>query len=100
MSRFLRGQLDRLRERIGPPPEDPKAGEARERMRHILDTTHSLILEHGDEIDRDYRERIARGEDHKAALATAKRDALGKTQEGAEAWTVLEAVLERGERGA
>jgi hypothetical protein len=53
VSRFLRGQLDRLRERIGLPPEDPKAGEARERMRHVLDTIHSLILEHGDEIDCD-----------------------------------------------
>jgi hypothetical protein len=99
MSRYIRGQVDRLRAQIGPPPEDPKAGVARERMRRVLDTVHSLILEHGDEIDRDYKERIARGEDHKAALVTAKRDALGKTREGAEAWAVLDAVLERRGRG-
>ena len=99
MTRSIRAQVDRLRAQIGPPPEDPKADEARERMRHVLDTVHSLILEHGDEIDRDYRERIARGEDGKAALVTAKRDALGKTREGAEAWAVLDAVLERRGRG-
>jgi hypothetical protein len=51
------------------------------------------------EIDQDYRERMDRGEDPKSALVAAKREALGKTEEGREAWAFVEAFVERGRGG-
>jgi hypothetical protein len=87
--------LERLRERV-KSPESPGRSEPWQRAKKALDTVHSLILEHGDEIDRDYKERITRGENHKSALVAAQREALGKTEEGHEAWAMLEAVVERG----
>ena len=54
----IRARLERIRERVGPP-ESPGSGEARGRVLRALETIHGLILEHGDEIDRDCRERVA-----------------------------------------
>jgi hypothetical protein len=65
-------------------------------MLEVLETLKDLILEHGDEIDRDYRERVAAGQDHKGALIAAKRAVWGRTAEGRAALDVLDAVQDRG----
>jgi hypothetical protein len=91
----IRGRLERLRTRV-EPPEEPGHGEAWERERETLDTIHRLILEHGDEIDHDYRERVARGEEHLPALIAAKREALSRTEEGRRAWAWADALEDRG----
>jgi hypothetical protein len=90
----IHSRLERLRERVRPP-EEPGNGEARDRAREALGTIHRLILEHGDEISRDYKERIERGENHKDALVAAKREALSKTEEGRRAWAWADAIEER-----
>jgi hypothetical protein len=92
--RGMRRELRHLRERVGPP-EEPGQSEARERQRETLETIHRLIIEHGDDIDRNYRERVARGEEHLPAIIAAKREALGTTEEGRRAWAVGEALEER-----
>ena len=94
----VRGRLRRLEERVGPP-ESPGNGEARERVMVALETIHRLILEHADRIDRDYRERVGRGEEPLTALIAVKREALATTEEGRRAWGVAEAIGERGGRG-
>ena len=91
----IQSRLERLRERVGPP-EEPGRSEAEGRVLDALETIHHLILEHGDEIDRDYRERVAGGEEHLPALIAAKREALSRTEEGRRAWAVAEALEERG----
>jgi hypothetical protein len=96
----IRARLERLRERVGPP-EGPGDIEARERALRALETIRRLILERGDEIGRGYGERVGRGEEHLPALVDAKRDALGKTEEGREAGAVAYALEDRtGEGGS
>jgi hypothetical protein len=73
--------------------------EAWERAKETLDTLQRLILEHGDEIDRSYKERVGLGEDHKAALIDAKREALQQGEEGRRAWAEAQAFEHRGGRG-
>ena len=77
----IHARVERLRERVGPP-DNPGAGEARERVRQALETLHRLILEHAGEIDADYRQRVGRGEEHLPALVGAKREAITATEEG------------------
>jgi hypothetical protein len=86
-------RLDRL-EAMAPAPSG--SPEARARMVGALDTLAGLILEHADEIDRGYRERVGWGEEHLPALVAAKWEALGKTEEGRGVLEVLDAVRERG----
>ncbi len=57
------------------------------------------MREHGDEIDRDYRERVGRGEEHLPALVAAKQAVWERTAEGRAALEVLDALEERGGRG-
>ena len=96
----IRARLERLRERVGPP-EGPGDIEARERALRALETIRRLILKRGDEIGRGYGERVGRGEEHLPALVDAKRDALGKTEEGREAGAVAYALEDRtGEGGS
>lgn len=92
----IHARLERLRERV-EPREEPGRSEAWEQTKKVLDTVHSLIIEHGDEIDQDYRERLERGEDPKGALIAAKREALRETEEGRQAWAFVEAAVERGQ---
>ena len=92
------GRLERLEESVEQPGEAGHS-EAWERAQESLATVHSLILEHGDEIDRNYKERIEAGEEHLPALIAAKREALGKTEEGRRAWAVADAIWERGGEG-
>ena len=94
----IHARLERLRERVGPP-ENPGSGETRARVMRAGETIHRLILEHADGIDRDYRERVGRGEEHLPALIAAKRRALATTEEGRRAWAVADAIGERGGRG-
>jgi uncharacterized Ntn-hydrolase superfamily protein len=68
-------------------------------MVEVLDTLAGLIHEHADEINRDYKERIGRGEEHLDALIAAKRAAWGRTAEGRAALAVVDAVEERRGRG-
>jgi hypothetical protein len=91
----IHARIERLRERVGPP-DNPGDGEAREKVMRALETIQRLILECGDEIDRDYRERVGTGEDHLAALVGAKREAVTATEEGRRAWAVADAIRERG----
>ena len=86
-------RLDRLEARTPPPSGSP---EARARMVEAVETLKDLILENGDEIDRDCRERVAAGQDHKGALTAAKRTAWGRTAEGRAALDVLDAGHDRG----
>ena len=90
----IRARLERLRERVGPP-EGPGDIEAQERALRALETIRRLILKRGDEIGRGYGERVGRGEEHLPALVDAKRDALGKTEEGREAGAVAYALEDR-----
>jgi hypothetical protein len=85
--------LDRL-EAMTPAPSG--SSEARAKMVETLETLKDLILEHGDEIDRDCRGRVAAGQDHKGALIAAKRAVWGRTAEGRAALEVLDAVQDRG----
>ena len=95
----IHSRLEHLRERIGPP-EEPGSGEAWERAREMLDTIHRLILEPGDEIVHNYKERVARGEEHLPALIAAKREALSRTEEGRRAGAWADAIEERRGEGA
>jgi hypothetical protein len=66
-------------------------------MVESLKTLKDLILEHGDEIDRDCRERVAAGqEDYKGAHIAAKVAVWGRTAEGRAALEVLDTVQDRG----
>jgi hypothetical protein len=93
VSERLSRRLDRL-EAMAPPPSG--SPEARAKMLETLETLKDLILEHGDEIDSDCRERVAAGQDHKEALIAAKRAVWGRTAEGRAALEVLDAVQDRG----
>jgi len=96
VSERLSRRLDRLEAMTPAPSASP---EARARMGEALDTLADLILEHGDEIDRDHRERVGRGEEHLPALVAAKRAVWERTAEGRAALEVLDALEERGGRG-
>ena len=85
----IHSRLDRLEAMTPSPTGSP---EAWARMVEVLDTLASLILGHGDEIDRDYRDRVAAGQDYRGALIAAKRAAWGRTAEGRAALGVIEAV--------
>ena len=91
----LRGRLDRLEAMTPPPSSSP---EARAKVLEALETLKNLILEHGDEIDSDYRGRVAAGQDHKGALIAAKRAVWERTSEGRAALDVLDAARDRGRR--
>jgi hypothetical protein len=91
----IHARIERLGERM-PSPDKPGDEEARERVMRALETIQRLILEHGDQIDRDYRERIGRGEEHLPALVAAKREAVTATEEGRRAWAIAEALEEPG----
>jgi hypothetical protein len=65
-------------------------------MVESLETLKDLILEHGDEIDRDCRERVAAGQDDKEGLVAAKQAVWERTAEGRAALEVLDAVQDRG----
>jgi len=78
------------------PPDNPGAGEARKRVREALETLHRLILEHADEINADYRQRVDEGEEDRPALIGAKREAITATEEGRRAWAIAEAIKSRG----
>ena len=93
MSERLSRRLDRLEARTPAPSGSPTA---RARMVETLDTLKGLILEHASEIDRGYKERVGRGEEHLPALVAAKREAIGKTEEGCKVLEVLDAVQDRG----
>ena len=93
MSERLSRRLDRLE---AMTPASPGSPEARGRMVESLETLKDLILEHGDEIDRDCRERVAAGQYYKGALIAAKRAVWGRTAEGQAALDVLDAVKDRG----
>ncbi len=93
--RNIHARLERLSEGI-TPPDNPGDREARAKMVETLETMAELILEHGDEVDRDYRERVAAGQDHRGALIAAKRAVWGRTAEGREALAVFDAVQDRG----
>ncbi len=93
MSERLSRRLDRLEAMTPAPSGSPQA---RAKMGETLETLKDLILEHGDEIDRDYRERVAAGQDHKGALTAAKRTAWGRTADGRAALDVLDAGHDRG----
>ena len=86
-------RLDRL-EAMTPPPSGSPEAWAREVA--AVETLKDLILEHGDEIDRGYKERIGRGEEHLDALTAAKRVVWERTAEGRAALEVLDAVQDRG----
>jgi uncharacterized Ntn-hydrolase superfamily protein len=60
-----------------------------------VETLKDLILENGAEIDRGYKERIGRGEEHLEALTAAKRVVWERTAEGRAALVVLDALEER-----
>ena len=93
----IQGRLDQL-EAMTPAPSD--SPEARARMVEVLETLKDLILKHGDEVDRDCRERVAAaGQDHKGALIAAKRAVWGRTAEGRAALDVVDALKERRGRG-
>ena len=91
----LRGRLDRLEARVGPPPEEPAKAEAWEREIVALNMLESLLHDHADEIEHDLQGRLARGEDYKTALAEAKHAAWRRSEEGRAALAVL-GVLEGG----
>ena len=93
MSERLSRRLDRLEAMTPAPSGSP---EARARMVESLETLKDLILEHGDEIDRDYRERVAAGQDHKGALIAAKMAVWGRTAAGRAALEMVDAVQDRG----
>ena len=94
----LRGKLDRLKARIGPP-EDPVTGARWEASQRALSTLENLLHEHADAIERDHRERLDRGEDHKPALVAAKRAAWSQSEEGRAALAVVEVPGKRKGRG-
>ena len=96
MSERLSRRLDRLEVMAPAPSASP---EARARMVEALDTLADLILENGDEIDRGYRERVGRGEEHLPALVAAKRAVWERTAEGRAAQDVLDALQDRRGRG-
>jgi hypothetical protein len=88
-------RLDRLEAMTAPPSGSPEAW-AREVV--AVETLAGLIHEHADEIDRNYKERIGRGEEHLEALTAAKRVVWERTAEGWAALDVLDAVQDRGGR--
>jgi hypothetical protein len=94
----IHGRLERLRERVGPP-DNPGASETRKRVRQALETIHRLILEHADEINADYRQRVDEGEEDRPALIAAKREAITATEEGRQAREIFESILEQRGRG-
>ena len=96
MSERSSRRLDRLG---ATTPASSGYSEAWARMMEVLETLKDLILEHADEIDRDYRERVAAGQDHRGALIAAKRAAWGCTAEGRAALAVADALEERRGRG-
>jgi hypothetical protein len=65
-------------------------------MVESLETLKDLILEHGDEIDRDCRERGAAGQNYKGTLIAAKQAVWRRTAEGRAALKVLDAAQDRG----
>ena len=93
MSERLSRRLDRLEAMTPAPSGSP---EARAQMVESLKTLKDLILEHGDEIDRDCRERVAAGQDYEGALIAAKQAVWGRTVEGRAALEVLDVVQDRG----
>jgi hypothetical protein len=85
-------RLDRL-EAMTPPPSGSPEAWAREVA--AVETLKDLVLENGDGIDRDCKERIGRGEEHLEALIAAKRVVWEHTAEGRAALAVLDALEER-----
>ena len=85
----LRGKLDRLKARIGPP-EDPVTGARWEASQRALSTLENLLHEHADAIERDH---------HKPALVAAKRAAWSQSEEGRAALAVVEVPGKRKGRG-
>lgn len=55
----IQGRLEKL-EASAEGTGGPDRGETWERAKETLDTLQRLILEHGDEIDRSYKERMGR----------------------------------------
>jgi hypothetical protein len=87
------GRLDRLEAMTPPPSGSP---EARARMVEAVELLKDLILDNADEIDRDYKERIGRGEEHLPALIAAKQVVWERTAEGRAALEAFDAVQDRG----
>ena len=92
MSERLSRRLDRLEAMTPPPSGSP---EAWTRAVEAVETLKDLILENGAEIDRGYKERIGRGEEHLEALTAAKQVVWERTAEGRAALVVLDAFEER-----
>ena len=86
-------RLDRLEAMTTPPSGNP---EAWGRQVAAVETLKDLTLEHADEIDRDHKERVGRGEEHLEALTAAKTAVWERTAEGRAALAVLDATQDRG----
>ena len=94
----LNGRVSRLEGRMPDVPRDARQ-EERQQIIRVLNTAVRLIHEDREEANRDYRERMARGESAQDALMAAKRAVWSRTEEGREVLALFDAVKEK-ERGA